>query len=101
MQLVEQRVVGLKRHSAKARHEFLRAQRFEFEHLVVRPTLPQGRSGVKVAFDGEVAHLRLPLEFRVAGFDPGNPLVARVLMVTVPGLDPTACAALTRRFIQT
>lgn len=40
-------------------------ERFEFEHLVVRPTLLQGRGGVKVAFDGEVAMLHAPLEFRV------------------------------------
>ncbi|MEJ7929810.1 diacylglycerol kinase family protein [Ramlibacter sp. AN1015] len=40
-------------------------ERFEFEHLVVRPTLPQGRRGVKVAFDGEVTTMRAPLDFRV------------------------------------
>ncbi len=40
-------------------------ERFEFEHLVVRPTLPQGRSGVKVAFDGEVTTMRAPLDFHV------------------------------------
>jgi hypothetical protein len=38
---------------------------FEFEHLVVRPTLLQGRRGVKVAFDGEVTMMRAPLDFRV------------------------------------
>ncbi len=38
---------------------------FEFEHLVVQPTLPQGRRGVKVAFDGEVTRMRAPLDFRV------------------------------------
>ncbi len=30
-------------------------EHFEFEHLVVRPTLTPGRRGVKVAYDGEVA----------------------------------------------
>lgn len=40
-------------------------ERFEFEHLVVRPRLLQGRSGVKVAFDGEVTMMRAPLDFRV------------------------------------
>lgn len=40
-------------------------ERFEFEHLVVRPTLPLGRRGVKVAFDGEVTKMRAPLDFRV------------------------------------
>jgi diacylglycerol kinase family enzyme len=40
-------------------------ERFEFEHMVVKPTLPQGRRGVKVAFDGEVTTMRAPLHFRV------------------------------------
>jgi len=40
-------------------------EHFEFEHLVVRPTLTPGRRGVKVAFDGEVARMRTPLDFRV------------------------------------
>ncbi len=40
-------------------------ERFEFDHLVVRPTLTPGRRGVKVAFDGEVTRLRAPLDFRV------------------------------------
>jgi diacylglycerol kinase family enzyme len=40
-------------------------ERFEFDHLVVRPTLAPGRRGVKVAFDGEVTRLRAPLDFRV------------------------------------
>ena len=39
--------------------------RFEFSHMVVRPTLAHGRRGVKVAFDGEVMKMRTPLEFRV------------------------------------
>ncbi|WP_045476233.1 diacylglycerol/lipid kinase family protein [Serpentinimonas barnesii] len=40
-------------------------EHFEFEHLVVRPTLTPGRRGVKVAYDGEVARMRAPLDFRV------------------------------------
>jgi diacylglycerol kinase family enzyme len=40
-------------------------EHFEFERMVVRPTLPQGRRGVKVAFDGEVTTLRAPLDFHV------------------------------------
>ena len=40
-------------------------ERFEFDHMVVMPTLPQGRRGVKVAFDGEVTTMRAPLDFRV------------------------------------
>ena len=40
-------------------------EHFKFEHMVVRPTLPSGRRGVKVAFDGEVTRMHAPLEFRV------------------------------------
>jgi diacylglycerol kinase family enzyme len=40
-------------------------EHFEFEHMVVRPTLAPGRRGVKVAFDGEVTRMRAPLDFRV------------------------------------
>jgi diacylglycerol kinase family enzyme len=40
-------------------------ERFEFDHLVVRPTLAHGRRGVKVAYDGEVTRLRTPIDFRV------------------------------------
>lgn len=38
---------------------------FEFERMRVSPTLVSGRRGVKVAFDGEVAWMRAPLNFRV------------------------------------
>jgi diacylglycerol kinase family enzyme len=40
-------------------------ERFDFNHMVVKPTLTPGRRGVKVAFDGEVTRLRAPLDFRV------------------------------------
>jgi diacylglycerol kinase family enzyme len=40
-------------------------ERFEFNHMVVRPSLAPGRRGVKVAFDGEVAVMRAPLVFEV------------------------------------
>ena len=40
-------------------------ERFEFDRMLVRPSLAHGRRGVKVAFDGEVSRLRAPLEFRV------------------------------------
>ena len=40
-------------------------ERFEFHHMVVRPTLAPGRRLVKVAFDGEVTRMRAPLDFRV------------------------------------
>ena len=53
-------------------------ERFEFEHLVVRPTLAPGRRGVKVAFDGEVTRMRAPLDFRV---------LARPLYLLMPRRD--------------
>jgi diacylglycerol kinase family enzyme len=40
-------------------------EHFNFSHMVVRPTLAHGRRAVKVAFDGEVALMRAPLDFRV------------------------------------
>ena len=33
--------------------------------LMVKPTLPQGRRGMKVAFDGEVTMMHAPLDIRV------------------------------------
>ena len=59
-------MIGLMLHGAMGRlGEAAGVERFEFEHLVERPTLPQGRSGVKVAFDGEVTMMLAPLDFRV------------------------------------
>jgi diacylglycerol kinase family enzyme len=59
-------MIGLMLHGAMGRlGEGAGVERFEFQHLVVRPSLPQGRRGVKVAFDGEVTRMRAPLEFRV------------------------------------
>ena len=40
-------------------------ERFEFNQMRVKPTLPSGGRGVKVAFDGEVTRMRAPLDFRV------------------------------------
>ena len=56
-------------------------ERFEFEHMVVRPTLAPGRRGVKVAFDGEVTRMRAPLDFRV---------LARPLYLLMPRPHDTA-----------
>lgn len=55
-------------------------ERFEFEHMVVRPTLMRGRRGVKIAFDGEVTTMRAPLEFRV---------LPRPLYLLMPRRDDT------------
>lgn len=38
---------------------------FEFQHMVVKPMLAPGRNEVMVAFDGEVAQMRAPIDFRV------------------------------------
>ena len=59
-------MVGLMLRGAMGRlGETAGVERFEFDHLRVQPTLPQGRRGVKVAFDGEVTTMRAPLDFRV------------------------------------
>ena len=59
-------MLGLMLHGAMGRlGEAAGVERFEFQHMVVDPTLSQGRRGVKVAFDGEVTTLRAPLDFRV------------------------------------
>jgi diacylglycerol kinase family enzyme len=56
-------------------------ERFEFDHMVVKPTLAPGRRGVKVAFDGEVTRMRAPLDFRV---------LAKPLYLLMPRRDDTA-----------
>ena len=59
-------MIGLMLRGAMGRlGEAADVERFEFQHMVVRPTLGQGRRGVKVAFDGEVSMLHAPLHFRV------------------------------------
>jgi diacylglycerol kinase family enzyme len=39
---------------------------FKFHRMVATPRLALGRRAVKVAYDGEVSRMRVPLEFRVA-----------------------------------
>ena len=56
-------------------------EHFEFDHMVVRPTLASGRREVKVAFDGEVTRMRAPLDFRV---------LAKPLYLLKPGPDDAA-----------
>lgn len=71
-------------------------ERFEFEHMVVRPTLAPGRRGVKVAFDGEVTRMRAPLDFRVLATplyllkpDPHAAATQMTMGVTTPPADRT------------
>jgi len=59
-------MIGLMLHGAMGSlGEAAGVESFEFQHMVVNPTLPQGRQEVKVAFDGEVARMRAPIDFRV------------------------------------
>ncbi|MCY7306661.1 MAG: diacylglycerol kinase [Rhodoferax sp.] len=67
-------------------------ERFEFEHMVVRPTLVHGRRGVKVAFDGEVTRMRAPLDFRV---------LAKPLYLLMPRPDNAATDAVIDAAIDT
>jgi hypothetical protein len=59
-------MLGLLLHGAMGRlGEAAGMEGFEFHHLVVRPRLLPGHPEMMVAFDGEVAHMRAPIEFRV------------------------------------
>ena len=59
-------MVGLMLHGAMGRlGEAAGVEGFEFQHMVVKPTLLPGRQEVMVAFDGEVARMRAPIDFRV------------------------------------
>jgi diacylglycerol kinase family enzyme len=59
-------MIGLMLHGAMGRlGEAAGVEGFEFQHMVVRPTLAPGRRQVAVAFDGEVARMRAPIDFRV------------------------------------
>ncbi len=59
-------MIGLMLHGAMGRlGEAAGVEGFEFQHMVVRPTLAPGRKEVVVAFDGEVARMRAPIDIRV------------------------------------
>jgi diacylglycerol kinase family enzyme len=59
-------MIGLMLHGAMGRlSEAAGVEGFEFQQMVVRPTLAPGRRGVVVAFDGEVARMRSPIDIRV------------------------------------
>lgn len=59
-------MLGLLAHGAMGRlGEAAGVESFEFQHLVVRPRRLPGRREVMVAFDGEVARMRAPIDFRV------------------------------------
>jgi diacylglycerol kinase family enzyme len=59
-------MIGLMLHGAMGRlGEAAGVEGFEFRHMVVKPTLAPGRKKVVVAFDGEVARMRAPIDIRV------------------------------------
>ena len=59
-------MIGLMLHGAMGRlGEAAGVESFEFQHMVVQPTLASGRREVVVAFDGEVARMRPPIDIRV------------------------------------
>ena len=59
---------------------------FEFRHMVVRPRLPGGQRDIQVAFDGEVARMRAPIDIRV--------LPQPLWLLKAPGdAEPKAAAA--------
>lgn len=59
-------MLGLMAHGAMGRlGEAAGVDSFEFKHMVVRPRLAPGHREVMVAFDGEVARMRSPIDIRV------------------------------------
>ncbi|MBL8328686.1 MAG: diacylglycerol kinase [Rubrivivax sp.] len=59
-------MIGLLMHGAMGRlGEAAGVEGIEFQHMVVRPRLPVGRHEVTVAYDGEVATMRSPIDIRV------------------------------------
>ncbi len=59
-------MIGLLLHGAMGRlGEAAGVEAFEFHHMVVRPRLAPGRRELAVAFDGEVASMRAPIDIRV------------------------------------
>ena len=59
-------MIGLMLHGAMGRlGEAAGVESFEFQQMVVKPSLAPGRREVVVAFDGEVARMRAPIDIRV------------------------------------
>jgi len=59
-------MIGLMLHGAMGRlGEAAGVESFEFHHMVVKPRLAPGLGDVVVAFDGEVARMRTPVDIRV------------------------------------
>jgi diacylglycerol kinase family enzyme len=59
-------MIGLMLHGAMGRlGEAAGVEGFEFHRMVVKPRLAPGRQEIAVAFDGEVARMRVPIDIRV------------------------------------
>jgi diacylglycerol kinase family enzyme len=59
-------MIGLMLHGAMGRlGEAAGVESFEFHRMVVKPRLAPGRKKIVVAFDGEVAQMRSPIDIRV------------------------------------
>lgn len=59
-------MIKLMLHGAMGRlGEAAGVESFEFHHMVVKPRMAHGRKKVVVAFDGEVARMRAPIDIRV------------------------------------
>lgn len=59
-------MIGLMLHGVMGRlGEAAGVESFEFHRMVVRPRLAPGRREIAVAFDGEVARMRAPIDIRV------------------------------------
>ena len=59
-------MIRLMLHGAMGRlGEAAGVESFEFHHMVVKPRLAPSRKEVVVAFDGEVARMRSPIDIRV------------------------------------
>ena len=86
-------MMGLMLHGAMGRlGEAAGVEGFEFQHMLVQPTLAPGRREVVVAFDGEVARMRAPIDIRVLD----KPLYLLMPQPTTssskPGLAPSGQA---------
>jgi diacylglycerol kinase family enzyme len=83
-------MLGLMVHGAMGRlREAAGVERFEFTHMVVRPTLAPGHRKIVVACDGEVTRMRTPIDIRV--LDKPLYLLRRddaVDTISAPGAGP-------------
>ena len=82
-------MIGLMLHGAMGRlREAAGVESFEFHHMVVRPRLAPGHREIAVAFDGEVARMRAPIDICVLD----QPLyLLRAIDATGLSAGPEAC----------